>query len=64
MNKTVEKIPEYLRIKRNEIMWSLSLQQEYDPEQIRKVFNFKHLSTVTRILASRPKEWKSPWVKQ
>ena len=56
-------IPAYLRDKRDEIIWSLSNQQEYPPVDIQKMFNFKHISTVTRILQRKPKGWKSPWIK-
>lgn len=57
-------IPQYLQDKRNEIMWSLSEQQEYVPADIQKMFNFRHLSTVTRIIKRKPSWWVSPWVKR
>lgn len=57
-------IPQYLEDKRNEIMWSLSEQQEYNFADIQKMFNFKHLSTVTRIIKRKPQWWVSPWVKR
>ena len=57
-------IPLYLQDKRNELIWSLSEQQEYSPTDIQKMFNFGHLSTVTRIIARKPSWWVSPWVKK
>lgn len=59
-----EKIKQFEKEKRNEIMWSLSVQQEYPPVVIQRIFNFKHMSTVKRILASMPVGWKSPWSKR
>lgn len=58
------KIPQHLADKRNELMWSLSSQQEYAPVDIQLMFNFEHMSTVTRILQAKPKWWVSPWVKR
>jgi hypothetical protein len=64
--KTVDKskLPENLRAKRDEIIWSLYIQQEYTARQIQMMFNLKHNSTVTRIISRKPRWWKSPWVKR
>ena len=61
---TVDKKEQYLLDKRDELMWALSVQQDYQPFQIAKIFNIRHLSTVTRIIMRKPERWVSPWVKR
>lgn len=58
------KIEKHLLDKRDELMWSLSDQQDYSPAQIGKIFNIRHISTVTRIIARKPIRWQSPWMKR
>lgn len=63
VEKKTQHIPRHLQDKRTELIWSLSDQQEYLPVDIQRIFNFIHLSTVTRIIARKPVGWKSPWKK-
>ena len=65
MSKTqrTEKVDKHLKEKRNEIIWSLSIQQRYTDAHIGKIFNIKHRSTVKRIIDSKPRNWKSKWIK-
>lgn len=58
------KIPQHLADKRNELVWSLIVQQEYRPADIQLIFNITHMSTVMRIIESKPDWWVSPWVKR
>jgi len=57
-------IEQHLADKRDEIIWSLADQQDYSPVQIGKIFNLRHISTVTRIIARKPERWQSPWIKR
>lgn len=59
-----DKIPQHLREKRNELVWSLAQQQDYTAEDIRQIFNFAHVSSTWRIIKKMPQAWKSPWVKK
>ena len=64
-NKGVDKkIENHLMSKRDELIWSLSAQQDYRPSQIAKIFNFEHISTVMRIIERKPQRWQSPWVRR
>lgn len=56
------KMAKYLRDKRDELIWALSLQ-DYTYPQIAKIFNIEHISTVLRIVKRRPARWKPKWVK-
>lgn len=53
----------YLREKRDELIWALSLQH-YSDAQIGRIFNIKYRSTTQRIIARKPKDWKPKWVKE
>ena len=57
-----EKLEVHLQDKRNEIIWHLSLQ-EYTVAQITRMFNFRHRTTVLRIIEKRPEGYKPKWVK-
>ena len=59
-----DKVKKHLLNKRDELIWSLSSQQDYSPAEICKIFNIRHISTVTRIVARKPERWLSPWVKR
>lgn len=63
-NNTVDKVEKHLIDKRDELIWSLAVQQDYSPVQIGKIFNLRHISTVVRIIARKPERWQSPWVKR
>lgn len=53
---------EFLREKRDELIWALSLQ-EYNYEEIGQMFNGLNRSTVMRIIERKPRGWKPKWVK-
>ena len=61
-NVSVDKdLERHLRIMRNELIWTLSYR-EYTDAQIGRVFNINR-STVKRVVAKKPKDWKSEWKK-
>ena len=62
MNKS-DLVKEILDNKRNELIWSLSLQ-EYTQEDIAYILKGVDRSSISRIIAKRPKNYKSPWVKR
>ena len=64
VDKKGEKVEKHLLDKRDEIIWSLSDQQDYSPAQIGKIFNIRYISTVMRIIARKPIRWQSPWIKR
>jgi len=51
----------YIREKRIELIWALSLQ-DYTHAQIARIFNVDR-STIMRIIRKKPSRWKSKWVK-
>jgi len=55
------RIPRYLREKRNELIWALSLQH-YSNVHIAQVFNLNRATTL-RIIRQKPRDWKPKWVK-
>jgi len=58
-------MPQYLKDKQQELMFALAdKNQGFRPADIQQIFNFKHLSTVTRILEKKPIDWKPKWVKK
>ena len=52
---------QYLKDKRNELIWALSLQ-DYSNVQIARIFNINR-STIMRIVEKRPYRWKTKWIK-
>lgn len=60
MNQEQENI---LTEKRNEIIWSLFIQQSYSIRNIAYIFNLPK-STIHNIINSMPEDWQSPWKKQ
>lgn len=62
MNKS-DLLKEILDNKRNELVWSLSTQ-EYTQEDIAYILKGVDRSSISRIIAKRPKSWVSPWVKR
>lgn len=54
-------MPKFLREKRAELIWALSLQ-DYSQSHIAAMFNIDR-ATVLRIIAKKPKSWKVKWVK-
>lgn len=56
-------IRQHLLDKRDEILFALSLQEDYSLADICIILNLKHRSTVLRILRRRPKDYKAKWVK-
>jgi hypothetical protein len=55
---------EHLKEKRNEIIWAL-LAQGYGYTDIVEMFrNLGHRSTVLRIDAKKPKNYKPKWIKR
>lgn len=62
MNKS-DLVKEILENKRNELIWSLSLQ-EYTQEDIAYILRGVDRSSISRIIAKRPSGYKSPWVKR
>ena len=51
----------YIGEKRQELVWALGLQG-YSWEDIGLIFGL-HRSSVLRIYAKKPSDWKSKWVK-
>jgi hypothetical protein len=51
----------HVREKRDELIWALSIQ-DYTHAQIGRIFNLNR-STILRILADKPKDWKPKWIK-
>lgn len=45
-----------------ELVWALSLQEDYTAADIGTIMN-RHRSVITRAIASRPKDWKPKWIK-
>ena len=60
---TVDKLKKHLLEKRNELIWSLAVQQEYSFADVARIMNIKHVSTVMRIVGRKPTNWVSPWKK-
>ena len=62
-NETVHKyrIEKYLALKREELIWALSLQ-EYTIAQIARIFRL-HEANILRIIRKRPNDWKPKWKK-
>lgn len=56
------KLEAHLIDKRNEIIWHLALQ-DYTIAQIARMFNFRHRTTVLRIIEKRPEGYKPKWTK-
>lgn len=55
------KIKSHIQAKRREIIYALSVQ-DYTDSEIATIFNLNR-SSILRIIAKRPKDYKSPWVK-
>ena len=55
------KVKRHLVEKRNELIWALSLQ-DYPNVDIGGVFNLNR-STIKRIMAKKPRDWKPKWQK-
>jgi predicted DNA-binding protein YlxM (UPF0122 family) len=53
---------EYLREKRNELLWSMC-EQDYSVSDIGAIFGLPK-STTHDIIKKRPDGWTSPWTKQ
>ncbi len=56
-------IAKHEKAKQIELIWALAAQ-DYTPAAIARIFNFKHRSTVLRIVQQKPRDWVSPWVKR
>lgn len=54
-------MPKYLREKRSELIWALSLQ-DYSQSHIALMFNVDR-ATVLRIISKKPKNWTVKWKK-
>ncbi len=57
------KLLKHEKSKQQELIWALATQ-DYTPAAIARIFNFKHRSTVLRIVQQKPRDWQSPWVKR
>jgi hypothetical protein len=55
-------IKEYVKHKRDEIIWSVS-EQDYSLADIGMMFNLSK-TQIHNIISSKPADWKSPWVKR
>jgi len=51
----------HLKEKRIELIWALSLQ-DYTDSEIASIFNVNR-STILRIVAKKPKNYKPKWIK-
>ena len=60
--KKVPKIQRHLVDKRNEWIWSLAIQQDYNASEISLMANL-HRSTIHDIIKKKPANWVSPWQK-
>ena len=56
------KLEAFLKEKREEIIWALSLQ-DYTDAQIARMFKLNR-STVLRMLRDKPKDYQAKWVKR
>lgn len=56
-------LKEHLREKRNEIIWAL-LAQGYTYAEVGVMFNNLNRSTILRVDAKKPKDYKPKWVKR
>lgn len=56
-------LEDYLRDKRDEIVWSLVVQG-YTPSQISRMFSTLGRSNTHKIVTACPKNYRSPWVKR
>lgn len=54
-------MPQYLKDKRNELIWALS-KQGFNGSQLALIFSI-HRSTVHEIIKKMPEGWESPWRK-
>lgn len=54
-------LEKYLRDKRTELIWALSMQQ-YTHSQIGRIFSINR-STALRIIRQKPRDWRVKWVK-
>lgn len=63
MNKQIVDKPleQYLRDKRNELIWALA-GQDYTHSQIARIFNINK-STIKQIMDKKPDGWVTPWFK-
>jgi transposase len=52
---------EYLKEKRQELMWSIA-KQGYSAAQVGRIFGLSR-STAADIIKKMPVDWQSPWVK-
>ncbi len=52
---------EYLKDKRDELMWSI-YKQGYNSAQVGRIFGLTR-SSAHDIIKRMPKNWESPWVK-
>jgi len=57
-----KRIPRHLVDKRNEWIWSLAVQQDYNASEIALMATL-HRSTVHDIINKMPENWVSPWRK-
>lgn len=57
-----DKILGHERIKRQELMWALVLQ-EYTAASIARIFGV-HRATALRIIRKKPRDWSPKWVKK
>jgi len=57
----VFKVDRHVRLKRDELVWALGLQ-DYNMRQIADVFNIPK-ATIQVIINRRPAGWKPKWVK-
>lgn len=60
--KKPKRIPKHLIDKRNEWIWSLAIQQDYNASEIALMANL-HRSSVHDIIKKLPEGWASPWQK-
>lgn len=61
LDEKIKEIESYLRSKRDELIWALSLQ-DFNDAQIGRIFNLNR-STIKRIIENKPLGWKPKWQK-
>lgn len=58
---SVDKLEKHLKMKRNELIFALSLQH-YTAAQVGRMFNIDR-STALRIIRTKPRDWRPKWEK-
>lgn len=57
-----QKTEKHLIDKYHEIVWALSVQDDYSDSAIGKIMN-RHRSVIGRVIKKRPKDYKPKWIK-